>query len=78
MGELYTEIIDFNLAVTTGIYRVEFSSNAINRPSDDTFILEVTSISKLYIVQRAYGINANSFYYRTAIGKDFKSWIKVN
>ena len=77
LGGLYQNITDFNNATDPGLYRAESSSNAQNRPSDDTFVVEVTNVGDFYIIQKAYGINSNSFYYRTSFAGNFKSWIKL-
>ena len=77
LGGLYQNITDFNNATDPGLYRAESSSNAQNRPSDDTFVVEVTNVGGFYIIQKAYGVNSNSFYYRTSFAGNFKSWIKL-
>ena len=77
LGGLYQDITDFNKATKPGVYRAESSSNVDNKPADDTFVIEVTNIGGFYIIQKAYGINSNSFYYRTSFAGSFNNWVKL-
>lgn len=76
VGSERGRVSDLNNAKKSGLYVADFETE--NTPVNDYGVVEVLNIN-VYIIQKFFGLNQNSIYYRRSInsGSSFESWIKI-